>query len=332
MKNKPLVSVIIPTYNRAYVLPMAINSVLAQDYENIQLIIADDGSKDNTREIVESFYNPQIEYYYQENKGQGAARNLGLQHARGEFIATLDSDDLWYPSFLNEQINELINHNLDFTFVNYWHEQKGKNLVSQLNHHTVTMDFYDDSNPHKWIYLDSDAARTMFVTSCACPSSGLVIRRDSMNGSWNSKMRIADDWNLQLDILLNKNCKIAFNFKQLWFKRIDMNNVYDSRPVDQVFYLFGVLDYIHIIRLYKGKLTKKEKNILIHRHLIYLNSLIFINLKKKDPFGFTKFFMIGLKHWPHKFMPMITRELLITGKRIVKEELKLRKRKKNYNC
>ncbi len=88
MKNNPLVTVIIPTYNRAYVLPMAINSVLAQDYENVQLIISDDGSIDNTREIVESFQHPKIEYYYQENKGQGAARNLGLQYARGEFIAT----------------------------------------------------------------------------------------------------------------------------------------------------------------------------------------------------------------------------------------------------
>lgn len=327
MKNNPLVTVIIPTYNRAYVLPMAINSVLAQDYENVQLIIADDGSKDNTREIVESFQHPKIEYYYQENKGQGAARNLGLQYAHGEFIATLDSDDLWYPTFLSEQIGELVKYDLDFTFVNYWHEQKGKDLISQLNHHSVTMHYFDESNPHKWIHLDSTAARKMFVTACACPSSGLVIRRKSMKGTWNSKMKIADDWNLQLDILLNKECKVAFNFKQLWFKRIDMNNVYDSRPVDQVFYLFGVLDYIHIIRLYRGKLTRKEKNILIHRHLRYLNSLVFMHLQRKNPVGVSKFVWIGLKHWPHKFVPLLSRTLASSGKRIVKQKLSARKKK-----
>ncbi len=327
--NLPLISVIIPTYNRAFVLPLAINSVLAQEYPNIQLIIADDGSIDNTREVVESFQNPKIEYYYQQNKGQGAARNLGLKHAKGEFIATLDSDDLWFPSFIRVQMEQMLLHDLDFTFVNYWHEQKGKELISQLNHHSVTRIYFDPEKPNKWIYLDSEKARRMFITACACPSSGLIIRRSSMKGEWNGKMKIADDWNLQLDILLNKDCKVAFNFNQLWFKRIDMNNVYDSRPSDQVFYLFGVMDYLHIIKLYNKKLTRKEKYILVDRHLRYLNSLIFMHLQKRSIRKSSKFVWIGIANWPHKFLPLFARSFAAHSKKTLKTRIMNRKSSKN---
>lgn len=86
MKNKPLVSVIIPTYNRAGKLPVAINSLLNQTYLNVQPIIVDDGSEDNTAELIKKY--PQIEYVLQEHAGQAAARNNGLRHAKGTIIAS----------------------------------------------------------------------------------------------------------------------------------------------------------------------------------------------------------------------------------------------------
>jgi glycosyltransferase involved in cell wall biosynthesis len=100
---EPQVSIIIPTYNRAHFLPDAIESVFAQTYRNWELIVVDDGSTDNTKEVVEK-YGSRVRYFYQENKGPGAARNLGIRQARGEYIAFLDSDDMWMPEKLERQV------------------------------------------------------------------------------------------------------------------------------------------------------------------------------------------------------------------------------------
>jgi len=99
------VSVIIPTYNRANLLPRAINSVLNQTFRDFEIVVVDDGSTDNTREILEPFIKSnQIRYFYQKNKGPSAARNLGIKNSKGEYIAFLDSDDEWLPEKLEKQI------------------------------------------------------------------------------------------------------------------------------------------------------------------------------------------------------------------------------------
>ena len=96
-----MISVIIPTFNRAEFLKEAVQSVLDQDYFRRQdpdlafeIIVVDDGSTDATRSVIRSFAFD-IRYFYQENRGVSTARNVGLQHAKGDFIAYLDSDDLW---------------------------------------------------------------------------------------------------------------------------------------------------------------------------------------------------------------------------------------------
>jgi GT2 family glycosyltransferase len=104
-----LVSVVIPTYNRATIIGRAIESALAQTHRNIEIVIADDGSSDDTRTIVES-YGPRVVYVRQANAGVSAARNFGMRHARGEFIAFLDSDDSWEPWKLEAQVAALRRH------------------------------------------------------------------------------------------------------------------------------------------------------------------------------------------------------------------------------
>ena len=96
-------SVIIPSYNRAARLAEAIDSVLAQNHSNIEIIVVDDGSTDNTRQLVKQNY-PQVHYFYQENRGQSAARNRGIHAATGEIIALLDSDDLWLPGKIDHEL------------------------------------------------------------------------------------------------------------------------------------------------------------------------------------------------------------------------------------
>jgi glycosyltransferase involved in cell wall biosynthesis len=102
----PLVSVIIPTYNRAHVVPEAIESVLLQTYPHIEVIVVDDGSTDNTPECLQQFAS-RVRVITQANAGPAAARNRGIEVAKGELIAFLDSDDLWLPTKLERQVTLL---------------------------------------------------------------------------------------------------------------------------------------------------------------------------------------------------------------------------------
>lgn len=102
--TSPLVSAIIPTYNRSGTIARAIRSVLKQSYPSIEILVVDDGSTDNTKEVLQPF-GESIRVLEQSNAGPSAARNRGLAAARGEFVAFLDSDDEWMPSKIARQID-----------------------------------------------------------------------------------------------------------------------------------------------------------------------------------------------------------------------------------
>jgi glycosyltransferase involved in cell wall biosynthesis len=93
----PLFSVIIPVYNREKLLASAIDSVLAQAFDDREILVVDDGSTDGSMDLVERRYGSQVKVYRQANAGPGMARNFGAAHATGEYLAFLDSDDLWFP-------------------------------------------------------------------------------------------------------------------------------------------------------------------------------------------------------------------------------------------
>lgn len=105
MKHNPLVSVIIPAYNQAQFLPGAIRSVLDQTYQNFEIIVVDDGSVDNTREVA-CQYADRVCYIWQENKGLAGARNTGIRASCGEYIGLLDSDDEWMPTYLEKMVEQ----------------------------------------------------------------------------------------------------------------------------------------------------------------------------------------------------------------------------------
>lgn len=108
--DMPRVSVIIPAYNAAGYLPAAINSVIAQTYQDWEIIVVDDGSSDDTRSVMAAYKDrlkDRINCIHQLNAGPSAARNSGIRNAQGEFIALLDADDLWLPSRLERSVKEL---------------------------------------------------------------------------------------------------------------------------------------------------------------------------------------------------------------------------------
>ena len=98
--HTPFVSVIMPAYNAATFIAGSIKSVVKQSFTNWELIIIDDGSTDNTKNIINCFINKdaRIKYHYQQNGKQGKARNAGLALAKGKYIAFIDADDVWLPN------------------------------------------------------------------------------------------------------------------------------------------------------------------------------------------------------------------------------------------
>ena len=103
----PKISVIIPTYNRSGMVKEAISGVLAQTEPNLEIIVVDDGSTDDTRIVVESLAEKRVSYFYKTNAGPASARNYGVSKGTGEYVAFLDHDDLWPPNYLEVMLSRL---------------------------------------------------------------------------------------------------------------------------------------------------------------------------------------------------------------------------------
>ncbi|MEX0684771.1 MAG: glycosyltransferase family A protein [Balneolales bacterium] len=141
-----LISVIIPTYNRSLLLKEAIDSVLNQTYQSLEVLIIDDYSDDNTEKVVKSYKDARVKYFLNKrSKGAQGARNTGLSIAKGEWVALLDSDDIWLPTKLEKQVKYL------------------KNAVKAVGLATGKADYDFESNkilkseiPHKTKYTTED--------------------------------------------------------------------------------------------------------------------------------------------------------------------------------
>lgn len=102
-----MVSVVMAVYNGQEYLNIAIDSILLQTYENLELVIVDDGSTDHSRSIIESYKDPRIKYYWQKNRGLAAALNRGISRSTGKYIARMDADDISHPDRLKKQVTYL---------------------------------------------------------------------------------------------------------------------------------------------------------------------------------------------------------------------------------
>ncbi len=137
--NESLVSVIIPTFNRAPVIKRSVMSVLNQTYSNIEVIIVDDGSTDNTEEIIKTINDSRVFYVKQSNKGACAARNYGINLANGVYIAFQDSDDVWHKNKLRSQIDRLVKNEADLVFC--------KMAINGDMNKTIPKNFYEGFIP-----------------------------------------------------------------------------------------------------------------------------------------------------------------------------------------
>jgi glycosyltransferase involved in cell wall biosynthesis len=190
MIKNPTVSVIIPTYNRANLIEKAIGSVLNQTYQDFEIIVIDDGSTDNTREIIRSFKDKRVKYVkkYKKNKGSSVARNIGIKIARGKYFALLDSDDEWLPEKLDKQIKILQDGSpeLGVVYSNLCYiDENGKNM-NKLR------------NPKKEGYIYEDLLGENYVG----PPSTLLIRKECFHqvGLFDNLLNAMEDWDMWIRI------------------------------------------------------------------------------------------------------------------------------------
>lgn len=196
----PMISVILPTYNRAYCLERSMRSVLNQSYPDLELIVVDDGSDDGTKELVGNVQqtDPRVRYFYtQINQGAAATRNYGMERASGDYLAFQDSDDLWRQEKLSAQMDRLEKTGADFCY----HEVQydfGNRQYAILPQREIPGEKKEGD-----IY-----AQMLYDNLVACPA--LLVKRTCIDriGMFDIQMKALEDYDLALR--LAKEYKAAF--------------------------------------------------------------------------------------------------------------------------
>ena len=179
------VTVIIPTYNRYELLRRAIFSLLKQSYRVDEIIVVDDGSSDNTSNITQDF--PQIKYFYQNNSGVSAARNLGIKKATNEWLAFLDSDDEWHKEKLAKQV--------------VFHQTNATLLMSYKAEKWVR-DGIEVKIPKKYRKIGEDIFSEN-LSYCNIAPSCVMLHRSLLDdvGLFDETLRVCEDYDLWLRVL-----------------------------------------------------------------------------------------------------------------------------------
>jgi glycosyltransferase involved in cell wall biosynthesis len=271
MSEFPLVSVIIPTYNRAYIVHKAIESVLAQTYKNIEIIVVDDGSNDNTDQVIANY--EQVVYIKKQHEGQAEARNAGLNIAKGEYLASLDSDDVWKENFLSTAMGYIWQNKLDMFFSNWEYSIGEHNNLTNALKGSLDKKYFIQTF-HLFEYHEY---RQLLIQDNISPSSGIIFRKTYMSKKWDKRIQIGDDSLLQLELILsNINTRVGFTTDLLWRKNRSIDSVCDGR-VSISYRKLHIEDLELTITKLKSFLTPKERQILTmkiiqnHIYIIYLS-------------------------------------------------------------
>ena len=198
----PRVSVITPTFNRAGFIEEAVASVLAQTVSDFEMLIVDDGSTDNTREVLEPYLEDgRVRYFYQENQGQSVARNRGLVESRGQYLCFIDSDNAWETDKLERQLTFMDEHpEVDVVYGDIITIDEGSHEIGRDN-----MSRFSGQ-------ITGSLLRDNFVSI----NTSMVRRHcfDQMGG-FNEKDRLAEDY----DLWLRYSTRFNFHYLPGYFAR-----------------------------------------------------------------------------------------------------------------
>lgn len=206
----PDVSVIIPTFNCAHFLPQTIDSVMSQTFHDLEILVVDDGSTDDTRAVVEAC-NTSIRYIYQKNQGPSAARNTGIRESRGKYLAFLDSDDLWLPGKLEKQtrvMENLPSTGLVYSDLYYFDSETGSSLGTYPNHH---------------LFASGKILARLFLDNFIQMSTQLV-RREVFRevGLFDESLWSCEDWDMWLRV--SGRFDVGFVDEPLSMHRLHLGN------------------------------------------------------------------------------------------------------------
>lgn len=206
----PIISVIIAAYNAAQYLTEAIQSVLDQTYQDFEVIVVDDGSIDNTREIVHQFNDSRLKYIYQENKGMANARNNGIKVSRGEYITFLDADDIFLPDKFSSQVMFLKQHPNIGLVVGGWIyiDKNGQHLGK-----------YEPWNNFPQLNTST------LLYSCPLIPAAVLIASEWLKriGLFDENLKGVADWDLWLRLVV-AGCRIEWNNQLVCMYRLHEGN------------------------------------------------------------------------------------------------------------
>ncbi len=295
------ISVIIPTYNRGEFIKKTINSVLNQTFKNFELIIVDDGSTDNTKEIIEEFIkkDDRVKYFYQKNSGSPSEpRNLGIEKAQGEYIAFLDSDDEWLSEKLEKQLAHFKSLKDEYAVVGCYayviEDDKKLYIEKRLNTNNIE-DFL----------LKSD---TFFYSS-----SSVFLKKELLNKfsiKYDSDLKIVEDLDFYISIA-KKHINFSFVKEPLFKYFLHKENI--SRHNEENFYNYKKLIDKHYSFF---KLNKK----ILSTQYRKLGTFAFLAEKRKEAF---KYFLKSFKVWPN-IRVVFNTSIALFGRKIYLSILKLK--------
>lgn len=184
------VSVVIPVYNKEAFISNSVSSVLNQDYEDLEVIIVDDGSTDNSIGVLDAFTDQRIRIFTQTNRGAAAARNLGIAKASGDWVAFLDADDEWLPTKLSEQVTTL-NHHPDIVWAACGFETHCLDKKVVLAAQSFQPDWFESKN------VLSDALLPL-ANGKSLSTITIIARREVLlaSGGFDINFRLAEDLDL----------------------------------------------------------------------------------------------------------------------------------------
>lgn len=302
--SESIVSVILPVYNRSTTLPRAINSVLAQTYENFELIIVDDGSDEDIKKIVEKFQKNDdriIFIRHEKNLGANAARNTGMKESKGHFLAFQDSDDEWMPNKLQKQV-ELIEdkeYNFDAVYCGYI-------KINPDGTRAYYPQILPNTNNKFEGHLYEQLLRYNFI---GLPT--LLVRKHKIeNQYFDENLPRLQDWDFNLRI--SKKCKFGFIPEPLVKSYVGKDSI--SSNADAFIEALEILKKKHYQHL-----NKEIRNEIMSRYYFLLGYALFLNndiekskerLLKSLKYKPINISSIGLLFSIQFFRPKITKHLI----------------------
>jgi glycosyltransferase involved in cell wall biosynthesis len=250
MMNQSLISIIIPTYNRAHLISETLDSISAQTYTNWECIIVDDGSTDNTKEIINNYIQEDNRFQYHQRpckkqKGANACRNYGFEMSKGEYINWFDSDDLMLPNKLESQVKKLSISTLDFIICQTLvFENEKENILGLRKEKIYSEDFFNDfiTNEIKWLTQAPLIKRGFIVNNKLMFDENLM---QSQEKDFFIKMlNIVDDY--------------LYDYEPLVLFRNHNNSISNNKDTIEKLTSNFQVNY-RILRVYKDKISKQTK-------------------------------------------------------------------------